>query len=385
MDREDFVTLCLKEAPTPSFVVSEDLLENNLQILQRVKQRTGCRILLALKAFAAFSVFPLIRRHLDGVCASGTHEARLGREEFGGEVHVCAPAYSETDVQELLKVCDHISFNSFTQWDRFRDPVRRSARPVKCGLRINPEVSAVPVPLYDPCAAGSRLGVRRAQFVGRDLDGITGFHFHALCEQDADALDAALNAVEKLFGDLIPKMQWMNFGGGHHITRPGYDLDRLCRIISEFRARYGCEIYLEPGEAVALNAGVLIATVLDVVENDGQIAILDTSAETHMPDVLAMPYRPQVFGSDLPGRQPHTYRLGGTTCLAGDVIGEYSFSRPLKVGDRLAFLDAAHYSMVKTTTFNGVPLPAIAVVRQDTRHVEVIRRFGYEEYRTRLS
>ena len=385
MDREDFVTLCLNEAPSPSFVISEDLLENNLQILHRVKTRAGCKILLALKAFAAFSVFPLIRRRLDGVCASGPHEARLGREEFGGEVHVCAPAYTEADIQELLKTSDHISFNSFTQWERFRDLVQRSGRTVKCGLRINPECSASPVPLYDPCAAGSRLGIRRGQFVGRDLDGITGMHFHALCEQDAGALEAVVNAVEKNFGEMISKMKWMNFGGGHHITRQGYDIDRLCRILSEFQSRHPCVVYLEPGEAVAHRAGVLIATVLDVVENDGLTAILDTSAETHMPDVLAMPYRPEVFGSDLPRRLPHTYRLGGVTCLAGDIIGEYSFNQPLKPGDRLAFLDAAQYSMVKTTTFNGVPLPAISVVRAGSNHVEVIRRFGYEDYRSRLS
>lgn len=385
MDREGFVTLALDRAPSPSFVVSEDLLKNNLEILRSVRERTGCKILLALKAFAFSGVFPLLREYLDGVCASGAHESRLGREEFEKEVHVSGPGYSESDVQEFLKTADVLTFNSFAQWKRFRPIVNASARKILCGLRINPEKSGAPVKLYDPCAPGSRLGIRRGQFDGESLDGVSGFHVHALCEQNSDALELVWAAVEEKFSEFLPRLEWLNLGGGHHITRPGYDIERLCRVLNAVRSRCPANLYLEPGEAVALGAGVLVATVLDVVQNVGNIAILDTSAETHMPDVLGMPYRPEIFGADLPGVLPHTYRLGGCTCLAGDIIGEYSFTRPLKPGDRLAFLDAAHYSMVKTTTFNGIPLPAIAVCRAGKKNIEVVREFGYEEYRRRLS
>lgn len=383
MDREDLVNACLREAPTPCYVVSEDLLERNLAVLRGVREFAGCRILLALKGFAMFGLFPLIRRTLDGTCASSPHEARLGREEFGGEVHVYAAGFSEADIRELVGICDHFSFNSFNQWRRFRPLIEASGRPIHCGLRINPECSTGRVPLYDPCAPFSRLGIRREAFEGESLDGITGLHFHTLCEQNSDALEITLRAVEDKFGDLIPRMKWINFGGGHHITREDYDVERLCRLVKSFRERYGVEVYLEPGEAIALNTGVLVATVLDVVRNGMDIAILDTSATCHMPDVLEMPYRPRIVGADEPNRLAHTYRLAGLSCLAGDVIGDYSFARPLRVGDRLVFEDMAHYTMVKNTTFNGVQLPSIAVFRNG--RVEVIKRFGYPDYRNRLS
>jgi carboxynorspermidine decarboxylase len=381
---ESFVRAGLAHAPSPCYVVSEELLRRNLAVLQAVKDRTGCRILLALKGFAMFRVFPLLRGTLDGVCASGPIEARLGREEFGGEVHVYAPALTDADLRDLLETADHISFNSFAQWRRHRPAIERAPRRISCGLRVNPECSTAPAALYDPCASGSRLGIRRADFEGQPLDGLDGLHFHALCEQNADALEAVLRAFEDRFGDLIPRMKWVNFGGGHHITRDDYDVDRLCRLVSRFREKHGVTVYLEPGEAVALNTGVLVATVLDVVRNDLDIAILDTSAAAHMPDVLEMPYRPRIHGAGEPGERPHTYRLGGMTCLAGDVIGDYSFDQPLAPGDRIAFLDMAHYTMVKNTAFNGVRLPAIAIGRPDGS-VEVVRRFGYEDYRNRLS
>lgn len=331
-----------------------------------------------------FSVFPLLRQVLDGTCASSPHEARLGHEEFGGETHVFAAAYRDEDIAELITLCDHVVFNSFNQWRRFKERVTSTPKHIECGLRINPECSTGRVPLYDPCARFSRLGIKREAFEGESLDGITGLHFHTLCEQNADALEITLRAVEAKFGDLIPRMRWMNFGGGHHITRDDYDVDLLCRLIQSFRQRYGIEtIYLEPGEAVALQSGVLVAQVLDVIRNEMDIAILDTSATCHMPDVLEMPYRPVIAGAAEPGRWPHTYRLAGLTCLAGDVIGDYSFPEPLRPGDRIIFEDMAHYTMVKNTTFNGVRLPAIAIYREG--RIEVIRSFGYEDYKNRLS
>jgi carboxynorspermidine decarboxylase len=383
MDRESFIEVCIQQAPTPCYVVSEPLLRRNLDVLRSVKERTGCRILLALKGFAMFSVFPLIRKTLDGTCASSPDEARLGREEFGGEVHVYAAGFSNRDIEELLPLCDHYSFNSFDQWKRFRPLVEASGREVACGLRINPECSTGRVALYDPCARYSRLGVKREAFEGESLDGITGLHFHTLCEQNADALQQTLETVEKKFSDLIPGMRWMNFGGGHHITRADYDVELLCRLVKSFMERYGVQVYLEPGEAIALGTGVLVATVLDVINNEVDIAILDTSATCHMPDVLEMPYRPQIVGAGDPGRYSHTYRLAGLSCLAGDVIGDYSFQAPLKPGDKLVFEDMAHYTMVKNTTFNGVRLPSIAIYREGG--LEVMRTFGYEDYRNRLS
>ncbi len=370
---------------TPCFVVDVAALKRNLAVLRDVQDRTGCRILLALKGFAMFHVFPLLRRTLWGVCASSPHEARLGREEFRREVHAFAAAYKPAHVADLLRYSDVLVFNSFSQWQRFKSVVQNAPAPVRCGIRVNPEHSEGTVPLYDPCAVGSRLGVRREQFEGQDLAGISGLHFHTLCEHNADALARTLRVFEEKFGAFLPAMEWVNFGGGHHITRSDYDVALLCRLIREFTARHPLQIYLEPGEAVALNAGILVAEVLDIVQNDMPIAILDVSVPTHMPDVLEMPYRPEVAGAGKPGEKAHTYRLAGLSCLAGDVAGEYSFDRPLGVGQKLAFLDMAHYSMVKTTTFNGVALPSIALYDSETGSYEVVREFGYEDYRSRLS
>ena len=373
---------------TPAFVVDEGLLVDNLTVLGRVKARTGCRILLALKCFAMFRVFPLLAEVLDGVCCSSPHEAQLGREEFGREVHSFAAAYSAADIEDLALTSDHLVFNSFAQKDRFMPLARQRAaaagRELAFGLRINPEHSEGAVPLYDPCAPGSRLGIRRADFRTDRLDGISGLHWHNLCEQDADCLERTVAAVEHAFGDVLPRMAYVNFGGGHHITRPGYDLDLLVSIVNRFRERWGVQVYLEPGEAVALNAGYLVATVLDVVNADLPVAIIDASVPAHMPDVLEMPYRPHIIGAGEPGEKGWTCRIGGLSCLAGDVAGEYSFDRPLAPGDRLVFTDMAIYTMVKTNTFNGMPLPAIAV-RRPGGEVQLVRSFGYEDFKQRLS
>jgi carboxynorspermidine decarboxylase len=385
MDRNNPLSLDLDRISTPCFVVDSGALNRNLATLQQVQDRTGCKILLALKGFAMFRVFPLLRETLQGVCASSPHEARLGREEFGREVHSFAAAYNEAHLTSLLKYSDVIVFNSFSQWQEFRPLVQNTPRPIRCGIRVNPEHSEGRVPLYDPCAPGSRLGVRRAQFPGEDLSGISGLHFHTLCEHNVDALERTLAVFEEKFGEFLGDMTWVNFGGGHHITRADYDVDRLCRLILDFTSRYPIQVYLEPGEAVALNAGILAATVLDIVQNDMPIAILDVSVPCHMPDVLEMPYRPEVAGGGMPGEKAHTYRLAGLSCLAGDVAGEYSFDRPLCRGEKLAFLDMAHYTMVKTTTFNGVGLPAIALYDPNTDTLEMVKAFGYTDYRNRLS
>ncbi len=370
------------ELPSPCYLVDEGLIEKNCRVLRGVMGRTGCRILLAQKAFSLYALYPLIGRYLCGTAASGLHEARLGREEMGGEVHVFAPAYREEEIDGILALCDHIIFNSFAQLDKYRDRALAAGR--KIGLRINPGLSTQKTPLYDPCAPGSRLGVKLLQFEPEKLAGVTGLHFHTLCEQNADALAATLAAVEEQFGGVLRSMEWINFGGGHHITRDDYDLPLLEACIRRVRERYGLTVYLEPGEAVALNAGWLMATVLDTVENGVRIAILDASAACHMPDVLEMPYRPPLCGAGEPGEKPYTFRLAGPTCLAGDVIGDYSFDAPLKPGDRLLFGDMAIYTMVKNNTFNGQNLPAIAL-RDQNGDCRVVKRFGYEDFKVRLS
>ncbi len=372
-------------APSPCYVVDLGRLRKNLSVLRDVQERAGCRILLALKGFAMWSVFPVARKYLVGTTCSSVFEARLGREQFGGEVHAYAPAYSERDVAELVELADHIVFNSVAQWERYRDIVDAAPRRIECALRVNPEHSEADYPIYDPCAPGSRLGVRRSQLEGVSLDGLSGLHFHNLCQKGADALERTLASFEKRFGDLIPEVQWVNFGGGHHISRPDYDVELLVRLVSEFRKRWGVQVYLEPGEAAALNTGWLIAEVLDVVDGETPTAILDTSASAHMPDVLEAPYRPEILGAAKPGERAHTVRLGGLTCLAGDVIGDYSFDEPLRIGDRLVFTDMAHYTMVKNTTFNGVRLPSIATFEPESDALEVVRQFGYEDYKGRLS
>jgi carboxynorspermidine decarboxylase len=358
---------------------------HNLAILGRVQEETGCKILLAFKGFAMFSVFPVISEYLAGAATSSLDEARLAHEEFGGEVHLYAPAYKEAEFPELISYADHISFNSFSQWRRFRPLIAGADKVIKCGIRVNPQHSEVETPVYDPCSRYSRLGVTAEHFDETALDGITGLHFHTLCELNEDALERTLAVVEERFGAYLGQMEWVNFGGGHLITDPEYDVDKLCRLITDFRERYQVDVYLEPGEAIALDAGVLVASVLDIVENEKQIAILDTSAAAHMPDVLEMPYRPDIEGAGEPGELAHTYRLAGATCLAGDVIGDYSFAEPLTAGSKLAFIDMAHYTMVKNNTFNGIRLPTIAVYDAEGDELTVVREFGYEDFRNRLS
>lgn len=381
----------INELRTPCYVIDEEKLTENLLILNGVMQRTGARILLAQKAFSAFYEYPLIGRYLSGTTASGLFEARLAHEEMGKENHVFCPAFLPQEMDELVEICDHIVFNSVSQYLLHRDKIEKADKKISVGLRINPECSTQEGhEIYDPCAPGSRLGITREALDkaiknGLDLSRIEGFHFHTLCEQDSDALETTLAAVEEKFGDLLYGLKWLNMGGGHHITMADYDIERLEKCIMHMRDKYDLEIYLEPGEAVALDAGYLETTVLDIVENNGiKILILDTSAACHMPDVLEMPYRPPLKGSGLPGEKPYTYRLSCNTCLAGDVIGEYSFDSQIRIGDRLYFEDMAIYSMVKTNTFNGIPLPSIAVMDK-AGNCRMIKEFGYEDFKNRLS
>ena len=370
---------------TPVYVVDEAALVHNLEILQGVEQRTGCHILLAQKAFSMFRVYPLIGRYLSGATASGLFEARLAHEEMPGrENHVFCPAYTPEEMKELVTICDHISFNSLAQLEAHR-PVWEKAG-VSVGLRVNPKHSTQEGhAIYDPCAPGSRLGIRRENLPDQLPKGVEGLHFHTLCEQDAAPLVETFAAFEEKFGCYLPGLKWINLGGGHHITRPDYDVAALERLILYIREKYGVTVYLEPGEAIALGAGTLITTVLDIVQaTDMPVLILDTSAACHMPDVLEMPYRPPLFDSGLPGEKRVTCRLGSRTCLAGDVIGEYSFDALPQIGDRLVFGDMAIYSMVKNNTFNGMPLPDIALRHQDGS-CEVVRHFGYQDFKMRLS
>lgn len=369
------------ELPTPCYVIDKGRLIKNLEILKKVQEDTGCRILLAQKAFSAYSLYPLIGKYLCGTTASGLFEAKLGYEEMGGEVHVFAPAFKDSDFDEIATICGHITFNSFSQLEKYRSRCKNAS----IGIRINPECSTQgDHAIYDPCAAGSRLGVTFANFREDLLDGVDGFHFHTLCEQNADALAVTLDAVEEKFGKYLGKMKWLNMGGGHHITREDYDIELLKKCIKRVSEKYGVVVYLEPGEAVALNAGYLTTEVLDIVKNgDITTLILDASAACHMPDVLEMPYRPPLKDSGEAGEKPYTYRLSSYTCLAGDIIGDYSFDKPIKVGDRLCFEDMAIYSMVKNNTFNGIPLPSIAVMDEDG-NCEIIKSFGYNDFKSRL-
>ena len=386
----------LDNIPTPSYVIDEGKIIENCKILKGISERTGCRILLAQKAFSMFSLYPLIAKYLDGTTASGLYEARLGHEEFPGEVHVFCPAYKEDEIDELAAICDHIVFNSNAQLmkyarmlrpDRFGsegDAKRGRTRHVSLGLRVNPECSTQDHAIYDPCAPGSRLGVRACDLNPAVFEYIDGLHFHTLCEQNSDALEETLKAFEEKVGKYPGRLKWVNFGGGHHITRADYDRDRLIRLVRDFKARWGVEVYLEPGEAIALNAGYLVTHVCDMVKNDIDIAILDASAACHMPDVLEMPDRPPLFASGLAGEKKYTYRLASRTCLAGDIIGDYSFDSELKEGDILSFEDMAIYSMVKNNTFNGMSLPDIGILHTDGSY-EVVKRFGYEDFKSRLS
>lgn len=374
----------ISSLPTPSYLVDQRLLIKNLELLSSVKERTGCKILLAQKAFSMFSVYPLIAKYLDGVTSSGVMEARLGYEEMGKEVHTYAPAFADHEMDDVIRYSDHIVFNSFHQWNKFKDKVKNSGKQIECGLRLNPKYSEIDTDIYNPCFTGSRLGITPEQFQPDQLDGIDGLHFHTMCEQNSDTLERTLKVVDDTFGSYIKQMKWLNFGGGHHITRSDYDIETLIRCIQFAQDTYGVQVYLEPGEAVALNTGYLVSTVLDTIENGMHLAILDTSAACHMPDVLEMPYRPHIIGAGLPNEKTYTYRLGGPTCLAGDIIGDYSFDAPLKEGDKLIFCDMAHYTMVKNNTFNGMNLPSIALYSQENG-LQIIKQFGYEDFKSRLS
>lgn len=369
------------QVPSPCYVLEESRLIRNLELLKKIENTADVKIICALKGFSMWSTFPLIGKYLAGATASSLNEARLAKEEMGKEVHVFAPVYRDSEIDEILSCANHITFNSFSQWTRFKE--RTLERRVSPGIRVNPEFSSVETDLYNPCGRFSRLGVTRKEFRPELLDGIEGLHFHALCEQNADALEAVLQNFEERFGTWIPRMKWVNFGGGHHITRKDYDAERLVRILKDFHRRYpNVQVILEPGEAVGWQTGELVATVEDIVHNEKDIAILDISVSAHMPDCLEMPYRPTVIGAGNPGEKKFDYRLGGDTCLAGDIVGDYSFDSPLHVGDRIVFFDMIHYTMVKTTFFNGVPHPSIGIWKDGK--FKLVRRFTYEQFRDRL-
>ncbi len=388
MQFTDFTRLDLSRVPSPCFVVDEVALERNLAILKRVADESGAKVLAALKAFSMWHFGDLTAHYLNGTCASGLHEARLGREHYPGEVHVFSAAFAADDLQEILTFADHVVFNSCGQWQRFQPLIKDAlkARPsLEFGLRINPEHSEGEVAIYDPCAPGSRLGIPRSQLDEALLEGISGLHFHTLCEQDFKPLERTIAAVEERFGDFLHNMKWVNFGGGHHITAPDYQVDELIEAIKQFSTKYDVQVYLEPGEAVVIGSGVLVSEVLDIGWNSLSQAILDSSATCHMPDTLEMPYRAEIIGAGLPQEFAHTYRLGGLTCLAGDVMGDYSFPEPLEIGQRLMFSDMSHYTMVKTSTFNGTKLPALAVWNSLTDSLSVVKTFNYDDFKNRLS
>ncbi len=374
----------LNAAPSPCYVLEAAKLRVNLELIDRIQKASGCTIILALKGFAMWSSFPIVREYLPGCSASSYNEARLAREHFGGHVHLYAPAYTDAEFPDLIGLSDRISFNSLSQWERLGD--QALAAGISCGLRVNPRIDEVETALYNPSGEQSRLGIPREELLDGVPQGIEGLHVHALCECGADATERLIEAVEKRFGHLLPQMKWCNLGGGHLMTRAGYDVEKLIRVLRGFRERHPhLEVVLEPGSAIAWRTGPLVSSVLDIIRRGGiDIAILDTSATAHMPDVLEMPYRPEVRGADHPDRKPHTYRLGGMTCLAGDIIGDYAFDQPLQIGDRVIFEDMIHYTMVKTTLFNGVAHPAIAL-QHENGEIEVIRRFGYPDYESRLS
>jgi carboxynorspermidine decarboxylase len=370
---------------TPVYLIDETLIEENMRILRYIKDRTGCKVLHALKAYASFATFPMMAGYLDGVCASGLNEARLGREKFNKQVHTFGAAYKNSEIGSILKYSDSIVFNSFYQIEKFGALAKRKG--VQIGMRVNPGYAEVSVEMYNPCAAHSRLGVVRNIFdkeYPKYKNIIDGFHFHAMCEQNSDVLERVLASFEKIYGPHIKGLKWVNFGGGHHITRDDYDIERLIRIINNFKKKYGVEVYVEPGEASVLNAGVLFTSVLDIVDNEGLIAVIDASAETHMPDVLLMPYRPRIIKSGKPGEKRCTYRVAGPSCLAGDFMGDYSFDKPLERGNKLIFADMALYSIVKSTTFNGINLPDIVVAREAGK-LQLIKSFAYKDYRDRQS
>ncbi|QCD51878.1 carboxynorspermidine decarboxylase [Campylobacter sp. RM16192] len=369
---------------TPAYVCEEALLRKNLEILKRVKDESGAKILVALKGFALSGVMDIVSEYLDGATCSGLHEAKFAKDYIKGEIHTYSPAFKDEDIDEILDISKHVVFNSFNQWQKFKD--KALGKGAICGLRVNPESSVAPTDMYNPCGKFSRLGITAKNFRADLLDGITGLHFHALCEESAESLETVLMAFEEKFGEFIPKMKWINFGGGHHITRKDYNVDLLIKLVKNFRQKYGVEVYLEPGEAVGWQCGFLISSVLDIVENEKNIAILDTSAEAHMPDTILMPYRPAVRGESKNGK--FSYRFGGNTCLAGDIVGidagnaEYKFDSELKIGDTVIFEDQIHYTIVKNTTFNGIKLPDLLLLKENGE-IKTIRKFGYEQYKDR--
>ena len=370
--------------PSPCWLLEEEKLLKNLHVISEIKKQSGAKVLLALKGYALWKSFPLIKPYLDGCCASGLHEAKLADETFSKEVHTYSPAFKEEEIDEIARISHHLVFNSPAQFHRFASQAKKTNPKLSLGLRVNPEYSESPKEIYNPCGLYSRLGTTVQNMDDSILDDCDGLHFHALCEQGSDALENVLKNFEEKFATYIPKMKWINFGGGHHITREGYDTQKLIALIRDFKKRYDVEVYLEPGEAIGWQTGPLITTVLDIVHNGMDIAILDSSAEAHMPDTIIMPYRADVRHAGEAGEKAHTYRLAGNTCLAGDIMGDYSFDAPLKLGDKIIFEDQMHYTMVKATTFNGVKLPSIAIQRLDGT-VDVVRNFGYEDFKLRLS
>jgi len=374
----------LTNIPSPCWLLEETKLKKNLILIDSIRERSGAKILLALKGYALWKSFPLIKPYLNGCCASGLHEAKLAHETFGKEVHTYSPAFKEEEIEEIAKISHHLVFNSPLQFKTYAQKAKDINDKLSLGLRVNPEYSESPKEIYNPCGLYSRLGTTLNNIDESILEQCDGLHFHALCEQNADALENVLKHFEEKFGRYISSMKWINFGGGHHITRKGYNVEKLITLIKYFKSKYNVEVYLEPGEAIGWETGTLVTTVLDIVHNGMDIAILDSSAEAHMPDTIIMPYRAEVQGAGQSGEKAYTYRLAGNTCLAGDIMGDYSFDTPLKIGDRVIFKDQMHYSMVKATTFNGVKLPGIAIEKENG-NIDVIREFRYEDFKNRLS
>jgi len=370
--------------PSPCWVLEEQKLIQNLEIINTIKKESAAKVLLALKGYALWNSFPLIKPYLEGCCASGLHEAKLASELFNKEVHCYSPAFKQEEIPEIAAMSHHMVFNSPLQFKQFSRQCKQVNPSLSLGLRVNPEYSQSPKEIYNPCGIHSRLGTSIINFDESILPSLDGLHFHALCEQGSDALESVLKYFEEKFGKYIYQMKWINFGGGHHITRKGYDIEKLIHLIKNFKKKYDVEVYLEPGEAIGWETGTLHATVLDIVHNGMDIAILDTSAEAHMPDTIIMPYRAEVLGARKAGEKMYTYRLAGNTCLAGDIMGDYSFDTPLNVGDKIIFLDQMHYSMVKATTFNGIKLPSIAI-QKTNGSIELVREFNYEDFKNRLS
>lgn len=370
----------LDSIDSPAYVFDERHLEHNLSILEDIQTRTGCKIILALKAFASTCCFPMIRQSLQGATASSLNEAKLCRDYFGKEVHVYSPAYKQSEFPEIQSIADHIVFNSFSQWKRFKDEVRPG---VKCGIRVNPQYSEVKTDIYNPCLKNSRFGVKEEDFQDNDLTGISGMHLHALCEQNADVLERVWRKAEAKFGRYLQHFDWINLGGGHLVTDEDYDVEKLIALINHIQSTYDVQVILEPGEAVVLNMGYLVSSVVDIVFNGSAIAIVDTSASAHMPDVMEMPYVPEIIDAGAADEYPNRYQIGGVTCLSGDVMGDYSFEDPLTVGDKLIFADMAHYTIVQNTTFNGIASPSIYLMKKNG-NLEKIREFNYGDFVKRL-